>query len=155
MKRLLYPGFWSGRAGFGMLVLRIAVGAAFVLHGFGKIQHPMSWMGAAAPVPGFLQAAAALSEFGGGIALILGLLTPLACLGILCTMFVALAMVHLPAGHPFVTQEPGKPSYELALVYFSAALFYLLAGPGAFSIDALLFNRNADDAASGLSPSYR
>ena len=58
------------------------------MHGWSKIQNPFGWM-QGAPVPGFLQALAALSEFGGGLALIVGLLTPFACLGIMSTMFVA------------------------------------------------------------------
>jgi len=45
-----------------------------------------------ASVPGFLQGLAALSEFGGGLALIAGLLTPLAAFGIACTMVVAVGL---------------------------------------------------------------
>ena len=43
-------------------------------------------LGPDAPVPGALQFLAFLSEFGGGIALLLGLLTPVAALGVLSTM---------------------------------------------------------------------
>jgi len=55
----------------------------------------MGWMGPEAPIPAFLQALAALAEFGGGMALIVGLLTRLASLGIATNMIVALGMVHL------------------------------------------------------------
>ena len=34
---------------------------------------PFGWMGPEAPVPGFLQGMAVLAEFGGGLALILGI----------------------------------------------------------------------------------
>jgi putative oxidoreductase len=119
----------------GLLALRLVMGGAFVLHGLGKIQNPTGWMGEA-PVPGVLQAAAAFSEFGGGLGLILGLLTPLACLGIIGTMIGALAMVHLPGGDPFV--NPRGSSFELPLVYLSAAVMFLLNSPGRFSIDAWL-----------------
>jgi putative oxidoreductase len=122
----------------GLLVLRLVVGAAFLFHGWSKIQSPLAWMGQDAAVPGFLQALAAVAEFGGGIALILGLLTRLACLGIGATMIAALAIVHLPQGDPFVGQ-PGESSYELAAVYLACVILVLLAGPGRFSIDALLF----------------
>jgi putative oxidoreductase len=154
MKTLInrvYGTFPHGRAGLALLVVRVVFGAAFVLHGLGKIQAPFSWMGPDAPVPGFLQALAALSEFGGGIALILGLLTPLAALGLLGTMTFALGMVHLPMGHPFVAAEPGGPSFELALVYWSLSLLMILVGPGAYSVDAMLFNANRP---SRLTPSY-
>src|SRR5207245_5587211 len=101
MRTLLYPPFLRGRGAVGLLVLRLVTGAAFILHGWPKIQNAFHWMDPAdgpAPVPGFLQALAALSEFGGGIALILGFLTPLAALGIACTMITAISMVHIPAG---------------------------------------------------------
>lgn len=142
MKNLFYPTFWQGRIGLALLALRVIFGAAFILHGAGKIVHAFSWMGPDAPVPGFMQALAALSEFGGGIAMVLGLLTPLAALGLLGTMSVALLMVHIPAGDPFVTSDPTKHGFELPMIYWTIALFYLLAGPGAYSLDALLFNRN-------------
>ena len=130
-----YPAFVRGPGAVGLLLLRVAMGAAFVLHGWPKVQHAFNWMGPDAPVPGALQALAALSEFGGGIALALGLLTPLAALGIACTMATAVGMVHLH--DPFVG-APGRPSSEPAVVYLAAALMFLLVGPGALSLDALL-----------------
>ncbi len=124
----------------GLLALRLVVGSAFILHGWGKIQTPFTWMGDA--IPGFMQALAAFSEFGGGIALILGLLTPLSALGLMGTMVGAMTMVHLPAGDPFVAKGPGQGSYELALVYLVSALAILLNSPGRFSVDYLLFGKS-------------
>jgi uncharacterized membrane protein YphA (DoxX/SURF4 family) len=72
-----------------LLFLRVVAGLAFTLHGWGKIQNPFGWMGPDGFAPGIFQALAALSEFGGGLAWILGLLTPLASLGIASTMAVA------------------------------------------------------------------
>src|SRR5262245_34476320 len=101
--RRLYSGFFGGFPGVGILLLRLVAGAAFILHGWPKIQNPTGWMNAmGASVPPALQALAAFMEFGGGIALILGLLTPIVALGLLIEMLVALFMVHIPAGHPFV-----------------------------------------------------
>jgi putative oxidoreductase len=134
----LFGNIISGRAALGLLIVRLIIGAALMFHGWGKIQHPFSWMGPDAPVPGILQALAALSEFGGGLALILGLLTPLAAIGIACTMLFAIFGVHLKAGQPFVNLT-GGPSYELAAVYLAAALLMIFAGPGKISLDALLF----------------
>ena len=131
----------TGRLGStGLLLLRLVMGAAFVFHGLTKIQNPLGWMGPQASMPGTLQALAALSEFGGGIALILGFLTRLASLGIGGVMVVALAAVHLPMGHPFVSKT-GGPSFELAAVYLACTILFLLLGPGWFSLDALLFDR--------------
>ncbi|MDQ3621225.1 MAG: DoxX family protein [Verrucomicrobiota bacterium] len=140
MKNLLYPNSASTNADVGLLILRVIAGAGLAQHGWPKIQHAFNWMGPDAPVPGILQALAALAEFGGGLALIVGLLTPFAALGIACTMLTALGMVHLPRGDAFVDPK-GGPSYELAAVYLGIALLLLLAGPGRFSLDALLFRR--------------
>lgn len=140
MLRFLYRRSAGTGASVGLLVLRLVMGAAFILHGWGKIQSPLSWMPAEAPVPGFLQLLAAVAEFGGGILLILGLLTPLAALGILCTMIGALLIVHFPNGDAFVG---GDSTFELPLTYLAAALLFLGAGPGRFSADYALFGRDA------------
>ena len=124
-------------ADFGLLLLRFVAGLAFMLHGWGKIQNPFGWMGPDAFAPGFLQALAALSEFGGGLALIIGLLTPLASLGIACTMAVAVSMHAFMNGDPFISV--GGPSYELAALYFCVALLLIAIGPGRFSLDRLIF----------------
>ena len=111
MLRSIFPEFVRGRGAVGLLLLRLAVGAAFVFHGWYKINKSgglTGWMGPDAPVPGFLQAAAALSEFAGGIGLILGLLTPVAAFFLAVTMIVAIGMVHLPAGDPFVSPKGGR-----------------------------------------------
>jgi putative oxidoreductase len=121
-------------ASLGLLGLRLVAGSAFVIHGWSKAQHPFSWMGAGSQMPALLQGLATLSEFGGGIAWILGLLVPLASFGIVCTMGVAVAK-HLQEGAVFVGK--GK-TYELALLYGAIALLFALVGPGRFSLDARL-----------------
>jgi putative oxidoreductase len=121
-----------------LLLLRLVMGSAFILHGWVKIQHPFDWMPGFAPPP--LLALAALAEFGGGILLILGLLTPVACLGIACTMATAFYMHAFMRGDPFVSTEL-RPTWELASVYFCVALTLLTLGPGRVSVDAHLFKR--------------
>lgn len=123
----------SNGASAALLVVRLVAGLAFAIHGFGKIQHPFAWMGPDAPVPGILQALAAVAEFGGGILWIFGLLTPGACILILPTMTVAMTF-HLQKGDGFVG------GYELAAVYWTIALLLLLVGPGKFSVDAKIKN---------------
>lgn len=128
----------SSRASAGVLLLRITAGAAFVIHGYGKIRNPFGWMGADAAVPGVLQALAAVSEFFGGMAWIAGLLIPLASLGLACTMSVAVYTHAAVLRDPFVASQGGR-SFEPALVYLCVAVLLLLAGPGRFSADRLLF----------------
>lgn len=120
-----------------LLVLRLIAGLAFMFHGWGKIQNPFGWMGENAFAPGFLQALAALAEFGGGLAWVLGLLTPLASLGLASTMIVATYMHAVMKGDPFVSTGGG--SYELAAVYIAIALVLLTVGPGRFSLDRKIF----------------
>jgi putative oxidoreductase len=124
-----------------LLVIRVVTGIAFMLHGWGKIQAPMSWMGPDAPVPGVFQFLAAFSEFGGGIAWALGFLFPLSSFGLVCTMAVA-TYFHLGVmGDPFVASGPGQGSYEPALVYLCIALLFMASGPGRLSLDRVVFGR--------------
>jgi putative oxidoreductase len=144
--RKLFPPFIGGNAAGALLLMRVVVGCAFAMHGWHKIRSPggmTRWMGDP-QVPGYLQAAAACAEFGGGIAWMLGLLTPLACLLIIVTMVTALTTVHLPKGDPFVSAS--GPSYELPLTYLVIGLTLLLVGPGTFSLDAILFGRRPGGA---------
>jgi len=139
-KRLLEPVPHPAFQSAALLLVRLIAGAAFVIHGWGKIQTPFSWMPPEAPVhlPGFFQFLAALSEFGGGMAWILGLLTPIASFGIGFTMTVAVHM-HLMVRHdPFVNLTGGL-SYEPALVYWGIAILMMVLGPGKFSLDAKVF----------------
>lgn len=158
---LLYPPFVGGRIGVGLLLLRVVAGFALFFHGLQKMAtSPFGWMGPEGFAPPFLQFLAAFSECFGGLALVIGLLTPLAALGVAATMFVATFVVHVAGGDPFVRlrgaeQEEallGLPmalvrtggeggSWELASIFLVIALVLLLTGPGTLSLDAKLFGR--------------
>src|SRR5688572_20371572 len=112
MINLCRPTATSTRVSAGLLILRLVAGLAFMFHGWGKIKNPTGWMGENATIPGVFQALAAISEFGGGLAWILGALTPLASFGIVCTMAVAVYMHAFVFEDPFVAKGPGKGSYE-------------------------------------------
>jgi len=142
IKCFFKPAVSSNFTSLALLILRFIVGIAFLHHGWMKIQHPFSWMPPEAPVPHFLQFLAAISEFGGGIALILGLLTRLASLGLVCTMTVAVCMHAIVRGDPFVSSKGGM-SYELALVYWSISLLFLALGAGKFSLDKAFFGERS------------
>ena len=78
----------STRFGIASLLLRLAVGIAFILHGAPKIVNAANWMD---PMPfhppAIFQETAAVAEFFGGWALLLGVATrPVAVL--LCALAV-------------------------------------------------------------------
>jgi putative oxidoreductase len=81
---------------------------------------------------GILGPFVAFVEFFGGLALISGLLTRLASLGLLSTMVVAILKVHLPNGF----FAPNGIEFPLALVGGTALL--ALSGAGSWSIDGLI-----------------
>ena len=151
MIKLFRPPAVSVRVSIGLLVLRVVAGLAFMFHGWGKIKNPTGWMGPDASIPGVFQALAAISEFGGGLAWILGVLTPLASFGLACTMAVAIHMHAVILKQPFVAKGPGGGSYELAAIYFCVAFLLILAGPGRFSLDRILFGTKSVDAVPGKS----
>jgi putative oxidoreductase len=124
------------RGSIAVLLLRLMTGVAFIVHGWPKIQNPLHWMDAfPGHPPSFVQVLPAVAEFGGGIGLLLGLLTPLCCAGIICTMLVAI-FTHISRGDPFVSKGGG--SYELALVFLTIAASLILTGPGRYSLDSKL-----------------
>lgn len=75
----------------------------------------------------------ALAEFGGGLLLALGLVTPLACAAIAAAMLVAVGLVHWPKGF-----WNSKGGYEFNLSILAAIVALAFTGPGAISIDAAL-----------------
>jgi putative oxidoreductase len=122
----------------GLTILRLIVGAIFVAHGGQKlfifgldgVAGAFGQMGI--PMAGILGPFAAFVEFFGGLALISGLLTRLASLGLLSTMVVAILKVHLPNGF----FAPNGIEFPLALVGGTALL--ALTGAGSWSIDGLI-----------------
>lgn len=120
-----------------LLLTRLAIGYAFLLVGWGKIQNPTDWMRGLTFAP-MWQVLAAVAEFGGGLALLLGLLTRLGAAGIAIVMVVATCV------HKFVFMDPyinftGGSSYQVAVAYGCIALLLLVLGPGRFSLDRYFF----------------
>jgi putative oxidoreductase len=129
-------------ATYGFLVLRVAVGVVFAMHGWQKLTM-MGFAGVGGffgslgiPAPELAAVAVTLLELVGGIALILGLGTRIAGALLAANMLVALALVHLPNG--FFADAGG---FEFVFTLFAAAGFFALAGPGAISLDAQLLGK--------------
>jgi putative oxidoreductase len=142
----IYGGFHGGRVGAALLLLRLIVGLAFIFHGWPKIRNVAGFAGAL-KLPVWLAAVAAYTEVIGGILLILGLLTVVAAALIGIEMLVALFMVHFPVHHPFV--NPTGQSFETPAFYLFTMLAFLLAGPGAYSVDAVMSRSQVAGEATG------
>ncbi|MNI67464.1 putative oxidoreductase MhqP [compost metagenome] len=85
--------------------------------------------------PGALVALlAGLAEFGGGLLLALGLLTPVGGILIALTMVIAIVKVHGANGY-WSTQNGFE--YNLAILVVGVAL--ALTGGGQYALDALIF----------------
>lgn len=136
MKKFFQIPALSSSSSTGLLLVRLVMGIAMMLHGWGKIQAPFSWM-PDSNIPGIFLFLAALSEFGGGIAVLLGCLTSLASFGLACTMAVAVYFHAVVFGDPFVSKGGG--SYELGMLYFALSIMFILIGPGKFSLDKMIF----------------
>jgi putative oxidoreductase len=134
-----FYSYHTGRLGTALLLLRLIVGTAFVLHGWPKIQDTAAFA-AMMHLPLWLGTLGAWVEVIGGALLVLGLLTPLAALLLTAQMAATFPTFHLPQHTPFISSS--GPSYELALVYLVVGIVYLLAGPGVYSADACLFGRD-------------
>src|SRR3954454_24820014 len=123
-----------------LFALRAVVGLLFAAHGAQKLFGSFGGHGIAGTGqffealglrPGHRHAKiAGVSEFGGGLLLAFGLLTPLAAAAIIGVMVVAVLTVHAPKG-PWNTDG----GYEYNLVLAPVAFAVAAAGPGAWSLD--------------------
>lgn len=127
---------------WGLTLLRIVVGIAFVLHGSQKVLGVFGGQGMEPFIQGianmgfhppvFWAYVAAYTEFLGGLFLACGLLTRIAAGLIAIDMLVAIVKVHLAKG--FFMQNGG---YEFPLVLLVACLAIVIDGHGPLSLDHL------------------
>jgi putative oxidoreductase len=127
--------------GWGIAVLRIAVGIVFLAHGgqklfmvgFGGVAGFLGQLGI--PAPMLAAVIVTLVEFLGGLALLLGLFTRWAAIPLALNMAVAILTVHLPGG--FFLPD----GYEYALTLLAANVALALLGSGEASVERLLEKR--------------
>jgi putative oxidoreductase len=133
---------WYRTFGIGLLIIRVGLGIMYMVHGFPKIAGgPEKWTAVGSGMhgmgvsfaPEFWGFMAAISEFGGGICLILGLLFRPAVVLMFITMLVAV-MSFVATGGGF--SQFSHPA-ENAITFLG--LFFI--GPGPYSV-AGLFKRS-------------
>jgi putative oxidoreductase len=138
---LLFQPLTNRQANAALALLRVIAGVTFIAHGaqklfvfgFGGVSGAFAQMGV--PAAGVMGPFIALLEFFGGIALVFGLLTRLAALGLAFDMLGAMLLVHLKNGF-FLPQ-----GYEFVLALFGMSAASAVAGAGEFSLDALIGRR--------------
>ena len=123
-----------------LLILRLALGAIFIYHGYPKLfsgaqtTQQIMQMFQHFGLPGYFVYVAGVLECAGGLLLVLGLFTPIAALLLAIEMLVAIWRVHLPQG-PITEMK----NYELPLLCFAASFLLASFGAGKISLDYPLF----------------
>jgi putative oxidoreductase len=122
----------------GLLLLRLVLGTIMIAHGSQKVfggmprfQTMVSGMG----LPAWLAYLSAAAEFGGGILVLLGLLTRCAAFAITIDLVVAIIKVHAKAG----LRGPGGFEFPLSVAAIAFALIFF--GPGPISLDTIFSGR--------------
>ena len=126
----------------GLLLLRVVLGSIMAAHGAQKLfgwfgGHGLAGTGGWLESMGFKPArlnatVVGLAEFGGGVSLVLGLITPLGAAAVAGVMLVAIATVHWSNG--FFNAAGG---YEFNLLIIATAIALAITGPGEVSVDHL------------------
>ena len=124
---------WSPRV---LSILRIVIGLLFMEHGLMKLFHfPAPQPGAPDPLPTMLMVAGWLEVVGGALVAV-GLFTRPAAFLLSGEMAVAYFMAHAPKGF-----YPAVNMGEAAVIYCFVFFYFVFAGPGPWSVDALARKR--------------
>jgi putative oxidoreductase len=130
----------------GILLARLVVGLLFLLSGSGKLfsvpgrqRMVKTLQEAHVPFPEVNALLVSTVEFVGGGLLLLGALTPLACLMLSGVMVVALATARIPGIHASSLRAwLGEFLYLPELLYLVLLIWLFFAGPGWLSVDQCL-----------------
>ncbi len=117
------------------LLLRVALGGLFIYHGYPKMKDMGKGTGQwvkSIGIPAAIGPIGAIAEFLGGIAILLGILTPIVA-GLFIPWTVGLIWVS-----KFKIKKKFAGGYELDLLLFFVSVILLLVGGGVYSIDHLI-----------------
>lgn len=134
MQNILKCNCGNRLAGVAPLILRLATGLIFVMHGWqklsGGVEGTAGFLGMLGfPAPMLMAVLLIATELGGGILLILGLFTHWASKILAFVALVALLTVHATKG--FFVSEGG---FEFILLIFAATISLAITGPGKWAL---------------------
>lgn len=135
-------------AGIAGTVLRVTLGLVMFPHGAQKLlgwfggygfEGTMGFLTGNVGLPTPLAALVIVAEFFGSIALVLGLFSRAAVVGIISVMIGAIVTTHLPNGFfmNWTGQQAGE-GFEYHLLVIGMALAILIQGSGRLSVDRIL-----------------
>ncbi|MBL7741062.1 MAG: DoxX family protein [Chitinophagaceae bacterium] len=123
--------------GNGVIILRVIAGLILFRYGLELFRQDtmsgyVSWLtDLKFPAPELMAYTGKGCELAGGVLLTVGLFTRLAAIAVIITMFVIW----------FIMGEPEFLAADGAFLLMLIALYFLLTGPGKWSLDYLLFDR--------------
>ena len=135
---MLFPGL-AEYAEWGLLALRVAVGVIFIVHGWPKITGGRGMAaamggGEAKPVLVGVFTIQGVVEVGGGVLMILGVLTQLVAIAFIVIMIGAIYLKITMFKTGFYAQQ--ATGWEFDLVLLAANVLLFLVGPGEIAIQS-------------------
>ena len=140
---------WVARDWYA-IPLRLIVGFGFMEHGYAKLARgPQAFAdilhALGMPAPGVLAWATVGVELLGGLAVLVGMLIPLASIPMAVVLLVAIFTVHLPYGFSSIKllsvtaagAHFGQPGYETDLLYLAGLAALVVGGSGPLALDQL------------------
>lgn len=123
--------------GVGLFLIRVVIGAIFVAHGYQKLTNGVDatagfLSGLGFPMATVFAVLLIAAEFGGGILLIAGAFTHWVAKVLVIVSAVAMFTVHFKNGFT------GQGGYEFILLILVCCIALAIAGPGRWSVDALM-----------------
>ncbi len=132
----------DSKINWGLLLVRLAIGIPFIIHGAGIAFGVLGGPGLKAfqgfthlPMP--VAALVGYGEFLGGLGVLFGVLSRLASAGLAIIMLGAVFRVHLPKGY-----DVTKGGFEYALTHLFLTVAIMIAGPGTLTVMSLLRKDN-------------